>query len=106
MTCELLQEKKNRKNTPKSLEKKHTPLLIKKKKNPPEAEWMVHQLFQGKKRYTLVFFFSAQFYDLNEWMAHELYQGKKYGTFALPYKENSLYLKNSLKCCCSKLADA
>ena len=37
--CELLQEKKNTKKTPKNVEKKkHTPLSKKIKKNPPNPE--------------------------------------------------------------------
>ena len=43
--------------------KKHTPLSRKKKKNPLDPEWMAHELFPGKKKYTPVFFFSALFRD-------------------------------------------
>ena len=89
MTCELLQEKKNTKKTPKNVEKKkHTPLSKKIKKNPPDPEWMAHELFLGKKKHTLVFFFSASRKKKHTILRFEWMNGpwtlsgkKKYGTF-------------------------
>ena len=109
MACELLQEKKNTKKTPKKVEKKkHTPLSKKIKKNPPDPEWMPHELFLGKKNTPLYFFFplrgkkKTRFSILNEWMTHELFRGKKkYGTFALTLeKKIDLYcfISNNIVC--------
>ena len=52
-------EKKNTKKPPKNLEKKHTSLSKKIKKNPPNPEWMAHELFLEKKNTPLYFFFPA-----------------------------------------------
>ena len=85
MACELLQEKKTQKKHTKMWKKKHTPLSKKIKKNPPDPEWMPHELFLGKKNTPLAEKKKTQFYDLNEWMAHELFREKKYGTFVVHY---------------------
>ena len=77
-------KKKHKKNT-KKCGKKNTPHFKKKiKKNPPDPEWMPHELFLGKK-YTLVFFFPLRYIILQfDWMNSPwtLSGKKKYDTFA------------------------
>ena len=60
-----------RKKHPKKCKKKITPLSNKIKKSSPDSEWMAHELFLGKKKYT------TPIWDLNEWMAHQLLRYKK-----------------------------
>ena len=57
MTCELCQEKKNRKNAKISGKNKKQPILLKITLNPYNFEWMAYELFQGKKKKHAVFFF-------------------------------------------------
>ena len=76
-------KKKTHKKHPKIWKKEHTPLLKKIKKNPPDPEWMPHELFLGKKKYALDFFFcfeekkQTKFWDLIEWLTHQLFREKK-----------------------------
>ena len=80
-------EKKKQKNAQKWGKKKHNKFLLKKIGGSSKSEWMADELFRGKKKHIL-FFFWRHWKKKNtilgfEWMNDQRsYPGKKkYGTF-------------------------
>ena len=66
----LSAEKKTQKNTQNTQQKKNNPLLLKKKRTSSKSEWMADELFRGKKKSHLVFFFGfgKKKHDFLIWM--------------------------------------
>ena len=94
-------KKKTQKNTHIFGKKKHNHFLLKKIGNHWKSEWMTDELFLGKKKHKLVFFFSrffplrgkknTRFLDLNEWMTNVHGRGKKkYDTFSVVVSKSRL----------------
>ena len=86
-TCELFQEKKKQKKHPKMRKKKHNLLFNKIIETPPDFEWMANELFLGKKKNKLYFFFPLRGkkrtsgFWMNEWAMNFSAEIKKYRTF-------------------------
>ena len=94
-------KKNTKKHTKIPEKKKHNQLLLKKIGIRQKSEWMTDELFLGKKKNMLVFFFfrfftlrgkkKTRFSDLNEWMTNVHARGKKN---TIPLSSLTFYFQN------------